>query len=305
MSLAVSPSADTKATVFSNLRDHESYLRWRDWKFSTLPQELGDLVVEVRDPRRLSASEREALVHRCQRNNMALYVSQLGSDPDKDIPRLLGQQLGLLRLDHNWLADDDGITSLAVNAEGAHPHYIPYTDRPIHWHTDGYYNAENQQIQGLLLHCVHPASEGGENALLDPELAYIFLRDANPAYIEALMRPDAMTIPAREQGGTDARPDSVGPVFSLHPKTRTLHMRYTARTRSIKWSQDSLVQEAVHCLEGLLASDLAYIYRGRLEAGMGLVSNNVLHDRAGFKDLPGFPPRLLYRARYYDRVSET
>lgn len=304
MPLAVSPSAVTKATVFTNARDRESYLRWRDWKLSTLPQGLDELVVEVRDPRRLSDSERTALIQRCQRNNMALYSSHLGSDHDKDIPRLLGQQLGLLRLDHNWLADDDGITSLAVNAEGAHPHYIPYTDRPIHWHTDGYYNPPERQIQGLLLHCVHPASEGGENALLDPELAYIFLRDANPAYIEALMNPDAMTIPAREQAGADVRPDSIGPVFSVHPQSGALHMRYTARTRSISWSQDPLVQEAVRCLEGMLRSDLTYIYRGRLESGMGLVSNNVLHDRAGFKDLPGHPPRLLYRARYYDRVCE-
>lgn len=302
---AVFSAADTKASVFTDLCESESYLRWRDWKFRTLPQGLGELVVEVRDPRRLSNSERSALLQRCQHNNMALYVSQLGSDPDKDIPRLLGQQLGLLRLDHNWLADDDGITSLAVNAEGAHPHYIPYTDRPIHWHTDGYYNPPERQIYGLLLHCVHPASEGGENALLDPELAYIHLRDTNPVYIEALMRSDAMTIPAREQAGIEARPDSIGPVFSTHPQTGALHMRYTARTHSIRWSPDPLVQEAVQCLENLLASGLPTIYRGRLEAGMGLVSNNVLHDRAGFKDLPGHSSRLLYRARYYDRVIET
>lgn len=140
MSLAVSPSADARVTMFATFREAESYLRWRDWKLSTLPRGLGELVVEGRDPRRLSDSERAALILRCQRNNMALYVSQFGSDPDKDISRLLGQQLGLLRLDHNWLADDDCITSLAVNAEGAHPHYIPYTDRPIHWPTDGYYN---------------------------------------------------------------------------------------------------------------------------------------------------------------------
>jgi hypothetical protein len=34
---------------------------------------------------------------------------------------------------------------------------------------------------------------------------------------------------------------------------------------------------------------------------MGLVCNNVLHDRAGFVD-DALQPRLLYRARYLDRV---
>jgi hypothetical protein len=35
---------------------------------------------------------------------------------------------------------------------------------------------------------------------------------------------------------------------------------------------------------------------------MGLVCNNVLHDRSGFVDDP-MHPRLLYRARYLDRVG--
>jgi hypothetical protein len=37
---------------------------------------------------------------------------------------------------------------------------------------------------------------------------------------------------------------------------------------------------------------------------MGLVCNNVLHDRAGFTDR-GDARRLLYRARYHDRVGGT
>ena len=36
---------------------------------------------------------------------------------------------------------------------------------------------------------------------------------------------------------------------------------------------------------------------------MGLVCNNVLHDRASFADTPA-RKRLIYRARYYDRVSD-
>jgi hypothetical protein len=291
---------------FADLTDVDGYLRWRDWKLRQAPSRLDELVVELRDPRKLSGAEREALIRSCQRINMALYASRLGSEPDKAILRQLGAQLGLMRLDHNWLADGDGITSLTVSDHGTRPRYIPYTDRAIHWHTDGYYNPPERQIHGLLLHCVHPAGNGGENALLDPELAYIFLRDANPAYITALMRADAMSIPARLGQDEDAeRPDSVGPVFSMAAESGALHMRYTARTRSIRWSDDPLVQEAARFLEGLLKSELSYIYRGRLDAGMGLVCNNVLHDRSAFHDSPGDAPRLLYRARYYDRILDT
>jgi hypothetical protein len=38
---------------------------------------------------------------------------------------------------------------------------------------------------------------------------------------------------------------------------------------------------------------------------MGLICNNVLHTRRGFADYPGLPPRLLYRARFHDRILGT
>ena len=47
--------------------------------------------------------------------------------------------------------------------------------------------------------------------------------------------------------------------------------------------------------------DAPDVLRVRLEPGMGLVCNNVLHGRAAFVDDPA-QPRLLYRARYLDRM---
>jgi hypothetical protein len=42
-------------------------------------------------------------------------------------------------------------------------------------------------------------------------------------------------------------------------------------------------------------------FKGKLEAGQGLLCNNVLHTRSGFND--GEQSRLLYRARYFDRIG--
>ena len=239
---------------------------------------------------------------RCRVANMALYASATGSDPDKDIPRLLGRQLGLERLDANRLADDDGISPLAVAPAGARSEFIPYTERGIRWHTDGYYNSLDRQVRGLILHCVQRAASGGENRLMDHEIAYILLRDENPDYIRALMAPGAMTIPPRLEDGEVARAAQPGPVFSVHPDGH-LHMRYTARTVSIEWHDDPATKGAVAALERLLAdASSPYVFRGRLEPGMGLVCNNVLHDRAAFRDT-ATRKRLLYRARYYERVA--
>jgi alpha-ketoglutarate-dependent taurine dioxygenase len=221
---------------------------------------------------------------------------------DERAVQRLGAQLGLLRLDANWLAGEQGVSRIAVHpGDGTRQAYIPYTDRAIKWHTDGYYNPPERQIRGMILHCVRPAAQSGENRLLDHEIAYLILRDIDPELIRALSAPDAMTIPERTDEQGVARAAQTGPVFSIDDAGH-LHMRYTARTRSIEWKQDEATRAAVAQLERLLDSDLPHVFRTRLSPGMGLLCNNVLHDRAAFTDDPG-QPRLLFRARYLDRLS--
>jgi len=238
---------------------------------------------------------------RVRRCNMAIYAGAM-LDEDTDIPRRLGEQFGLSRLDANWLAGEDGISEIRVFDDGTQKHYIPYTDRPIKWHTDGYYNSPEWQIRGMVLHCVRSAASGGENRLMDHEMAYLLLREESPEHIHALMQPDAMVIPERVDEKDGVRAAQGGPVFSLDDDGN-LHMRYTARTRSIAWKQDAATQAAVAALERLLNQDgLPHIFQAQLEPGMGLLCNNVLHDRATFSDDPA-RPRLLYRARYLDRIA--
>ena len=295
----IPPPAARSASPF-DLDDDASYRRWRAWKLARRPAGVEALVVDVADPRRLGAAERAALLDRIQRANMALYRSPVVAE-DKELPRALGAQLGLRQLDANWLADEDGISQIRVSAQtDGRGGFIPYTDRAIRWHTDGYYHPAGRRIRGMILHCVRPAASGGVNGLLDHELAYIALRDASPDHVQALMQPDAMTIPAREDDDGVARPAQSGPVFAVDADG-SLHMRYTARTRSIEWKADAATRAAVAALEALLAGDTPWILRTRLEPGMGLVGHNVLHERTAFRDDPA-RPRLLYRARYLDRV---
>jgi len=281
------------------------YRRWRAWKLEDYPVQTESVVIEVRDPRSPSPAETQEILRVCRKANMAIYRSRLGDEADKDIPRRFGAHLGLHRLDSNLLADEDSITSIEVAPGKSGRGYIPYSNRRLLWHTDGYYNPESRRIHAFLLHCVRPAAEGGENALLDPEIAYIRLRDANPDHIRALMAPDAMTIPPNTEDGAE-RPASVGPVFSVDSAGANLHMRYTARTRSIVWKDDAATAAAVRFLEQLLADDSPSVFRYRLAAGEGLICNNVLHSRTAFSDNEqSGARRLLYRARYYDRIADT
>jgi alpha-ketoglutarate-dependent taurine dioxygenase len=284
-----------------DLGNTESYQRWREWKLAAAPLSVNELIVEVHDPRTLTPIEHAAVAERVRRCNMAIYASPL-HDADTEIPRLLGARFGLEHLDANWLAGEDGISEIRVFDNGTRQNYIPYTDRPIKWHTDGYYNPPERTIRGMVLHCVRNASSGGENQLMDHEMAYLLLRDENPRHIHALMQADAMTIPDRVDETDGVRTAQSGPVFSVDT-TGNLHMRYTARTRSIEWKQDAETLAAVAALERLLASATPHIFKAHLDPGMGLLCNNVLHDRSAFSDVPGHPPRLLYRARYLDRIN--
>ena len=285
-----------------DLDNEKAYQAWRENKLENYPEKVADLIVEIKNPAALSSAEFEAIQTLLVKTNMAVFAGNTGDNPDKAIPAKLGEQFGLTELDDNMGADD-GVTSLKVVSGQWRGGYIPYTDKPIHWHTDGYYNAVDHQIRGLLLHCIAPAAKGGENALLDHEMAYIHLRDNSPDYIRVLMSNDVMTIPANSVDGKEIRPDRVGPVFSVMPDGN-LHMRYTARTRSINWKKDAVTQAAVKSLGEFLNSDSPYIYRATLQSGQGLISNNVLHDRAGFEDNESVK-RLLYRLRYYQRIVNT
>lgn len=286
-----------------DLGNESGYRVWRDARLAAYPRSIDELVVPLADPRHLSADETGTIEACCARANMAIYSAPHLPAADKSIPHRLAQQLGLARLEGNYLADEDGLSSITpASDEGGSVRgdFIPYTHKPINWHTDGYYNALDCRILGMTLHCVQDAESGGENALLDHEIAYIQLRDANPDHVAALMQPDAMTIPARMDEDNVARPEQSGPVFAADPDEGFLTMRYTARTRSIVWKGDAITQAAVRTLADILAGS-EYILTARLLPGMGLICNNVLHTRNGFSDSPGHR-RLLYRGRYYDRL---
>lgn len=283
-----------------DLADNDAYGRWRDAKLNRAARTVASLVVEVKDIARLSDAEHAAMAERITHSGMAVYAEppKPGRD-DKAALKALAGRFGLTSLDSNHLADEDGITPLSVHRDGTRSRYIPYTERPIAWHTDGYYNPPERTVRALLLHCARPAAEGGANRLMDNEVLYIMLRDEDPGLIRALMAPDAMTIPGNDEDGMQ-RPATTGPVFSVDDRGN-LHMRYTARTRSIEWSEAA--RPAAAAIRRLLETPSPFIFEHVLQSGQGLVSNNPLHTREPFADDPA-RPRLLYRARFHDRIQD-
>jgi alpha-ketoglutarate-dependent taurine dioxygenase len=284
-----------------DLSHDKAYQNWRASKLENYPGMVDQLKIDIENPAALTHQERDAIHARLADANLVIY-RLLSPVEGKGFISDLGKQLGLYRLDGNLRADKDNISVIRVNENRPSGEYIPYTNKPLSWHTDGYYNRPDKQIRAIVMHCEQPALRGGDNAYLDHEMAYIHLRDANPAYIEVLQKPDAMTIPANIQAGKQLRPEQSGPVFSVDAEGN-LHMRYSARAHSVVWQGDSVTREARECLTDLLKQDSAIIFRHQLKAGEGIISNNGLHNRTAFEnDVANGQERILYRARYFDRA---
>jgi hypothetical protein len=283
-----------------DLADGEAYEVWKQWKLKDYPADIAGLVVELEDAYSLQAAEIQAITELCAKCNLVIYQLKDKTQKDKSLVHELGLQLGLSHLDSNLRADEDSVTSLEVREQSGNQ-YIPYTNKPLSWHTDGYYNDGKQQIRAIIMHCVSPAAQGGVNFLLDHELLYIRLRDENPDWVRALMHPAAMTIPPNIDEGQKVRGESTGPVFSVDEDSGSLHMRYSARKRNIEWRDDAVTVEARSRITELL-KDKSMSFQYCLQAGEGIISNNALHNRTAFEDTDD-KKRLMYRARYYDCMT--
>lgn len=278
-----------------------SYREYRAARLDHYPASVGDLVVEIGGLTDLDDDAKSSILACCGRANMAIYDCR-DRTADRAAMRTFAAHFGLLRLDHHLCATDDGVAELTVASEGMRAGYVPYSDRSLSWHTDGYYNKESRRVYAVVLHCAQDAATGGESAVLDPEIAYIRLRDANPAFIEAFEHPECMTIPANVIDQDEIRPAVCGPVFSYDHAGGALHMRYSARRKNIRWRDDPMTAAAREYLSDLLADENGPVLRFRLQPGQGLISNNVLHTRTAFADGPG-QKRFLYRARFFDRIQ--
>ena len=292
-----------------DLDDNLAYAAWRAQKLERYPTSVDALRVQVADLANPTFEEKSALTARCRQSNMAIYMTapaaaQLGDRQMRANLRQFASAFGLGGMEAHRSAEDDGIVAIEVTDAQSKRGFIPYTNKPLSWHTDGYYNPPDAPIRAMLLHCVRPAKEGGINALLDPDIIYIRLRDKNPALVAAMMHPEAMTIPESVEEDGSVRPVSKGPVFLIDDAGR-LTVRYTARTRNIIWRDDEDTQAAVAYLNRLLThEEEELIIKYKMAAGEGLLSNNVLHTRTAFENIET-ARRLLYRVRYRERIAGT
>lgn len=293
---------------WQDMQDAAAFRAWSAAKCRYAKAALSAAPVEIASLDSPGRSAVEELRARCSLSNYAVYQSDPdGRSPDQTAESMIrfAHAFGLIVAEDHRSAGAAGVVALETTAEAGKEGYIPYTPRALNWHTDGYYNRPDEPINAFVLHCYCPAAAGGENQIMDPEIAYMRLREENPDYVVALMHPETMTIPENREADGSVRPASVGPVFYADAASGRLQMRYTARTRSIEWRDDSLTKKASEWLRDWLAAGDPLMQSIRLEAGQGILNNNVLHNRTRFEDGPGpDQKRIILRVRFHNRIAE-
>lgn len=279
----------------------DEFLRWWELKQRRYQGAAHDPVVELSNPRNLTEAELDEMKARIAACNFVIYQFA-GETLDQADLSAFATQLGLGRYDDHLCAEG-GFSELSQDARGEARHYIPYTNRPLGWHTDGYYHPPSRRIRAFLLHCVSDADQGGETELIDHEMVYGRLREQNASWTDTLSE-DVMMIPPNVGEDGFVRPAVTGPVFWCDEGCDQLYLRYTARTRSIEWQGGDKTRRAVLALKTVIDTESDIRVGHRLLPGQGLLSNNVLHRRTGFEDNEATGKvRRIYRARFYDAID--
>jgi hypothetical protein len=284
------------------LENEQAYQAWRVRKLARRGAADPMRVFALDGDGRLPRSACDAVQDQLEAFNFVLFEANPG-EFDKRAFVELNRQFGLRDPDANLGADADRVTALrVVDADDARAQYIPYTNRAMNWHTDGYYNPPERRINAFALYCVSAARRGGGNYLFDHEMMYLLIRDQSSDLLEALMQDDLMLIPANLQGKRVIRREESGPVFSLQTDSAALNMRYTSRPHNIVWKSDQRSQRALNLVREILLDGDALVDVS-LQAGQGMVCNNILHGRHAFQDTAKHPARLVLRIRYRDAID--
>ena len=266
------------------------FLRWAEEKEKNIPHNVNEILVNIHDINNVKISEIYKIKETINRYNSCIYSSKVALKTNTNLLKFV-ESVGMRTYDRNNIESNEisTITPLQNNIIN----YIPYTDKSLNWHTDGYY--DRKSIFSWLLHCVNPATQGGENYLLDHELAlreYVLRNDD----IDNLMAEDALIIPESKD---TLRSEISTYIFSFKNPYKKLHMRFSMRKDNIGTSPKA--SSAITKLREIIENDCAkYSLTYKLQKNEGIITNNILHGREAFKD--DKVKRKLLRIRSYERL---
>jgi len=226
----------------------------------------------------------------------AVYEWNKSAENPRQRELTLHAKLGLSNPDSGIISGDDSLSLLEDKAGTPSSRFVPYSNRQMNWHTDGYYNAQNESVRCFTLYCIEQAAAGGALTLMNNALLLIALYDENPDWVVSLSHPEAVLFPANKDEEGHHRPDRTTAVFSVFDDG-TLNTRFTTRTRNIQWRTPE-TEAAAKAAAKLIDNNPQWHTRIRLEKNQGMITANMLHKREAFTDEQTNARRQILRGRY-------
>jgi len=280
------------------LENETEYKNWRQTKLELYPLNISKFSIPL-DINNFQKKDLDLIKFNMNKYNFALYnfKSELTNNELENFCTMLNLNNSI----SNLFSDSKNISDIRDHKDTNNNQigeYIPYTNKPLNWHTDGYYYPLNNSVKSFLLHCVNPAHRGGENLLLDHEILYILIRDHNPSYIKILMEKNIMGIPRNKNNAESTNIN--GPVFFIDDEY-SLNMRFTSRQQNIVWKKSDIIDKIKKFIFNFVESDTKYITKILLKKNQGYIANNILHKREKFFDNKN--KRLLKRIRFSKKLK--
>ena len=280
------------------LENETEYKNWRQTKLELYPLNISKFSIPL-DINNFQKKDLDLIKFNMNKYNFALYnfKSELTNNELENFCTMLNLNNSI----SNLFSDSKNISDIRDHKDTNNNQigeYIPYTNKPLNWHTDGYYYPLNNSVKSFLLHCVNPAHRGGENLLLDHEILYIIIRDYNPNYIKILMENNIMGIPRNKNNAESTNIN--GPVFFIDDEY-SLNMRFTSRQQNIVWKKSDIIDKIKKFIFNFVESDTKYITKILLKKNQGYIANNILHKREKFFDNKN--KRLLKRIRFSKKLK--
>ena len=272
----------------------EDYKRWEDKKLESFTNNTDELTVQIANPNKISKPEKSMVISSLCQNNLVFFKIDNSKYRDQSSIKNLALQVGLGNYEFDSKSDLDGLTEISNNnTNTGMTEYIPYTNKELNWHTDGYYNDDQNSINAWLLFCQTQAEDGGLNKFLDHEIAYILFNQKS-SRLNDLMLNNTYNIPKNLMTN---RPEINNPVFKFN--IQRISFNSSKIKKNIIWNSSSI--EASDILKTIIKDSSKYHIVKRLSEGEGVITNNVIHMRTAFTNSKN-KNRLLYRLRSKKRV---
>lgn len=237
-----------------------------------------------------------AICHAVRLNGFAYYQwTDTPEDPASALTNLL-EALSLSGGDSGVIRESAELSLLQDLSGTPKGRFPPYQSSAMGWHTDGYYNAQQDAIRSFSLHCIEAAASGGALRLMDDNLLILALFKEDIDLIALLSHPEAMTLPANKDDLGHNRPDRTVAMIQKQ-NDNSLTMRFTTRSKNIQWRCAATRAAAEHAAN-LIDQHPHWQTRLLLRCGEGVITRNVLHTREPFQDVANGASRKVLRGRF-------